>query len=142
MLDSNSRLNIDEYIGDVSSNVKKAANQFASFLDAHQLVANFSVLGFSNKCRDTWVSSEGNLHTIDYVCFKSSMTESVIDAATLKHIDNGHSADDHWPSYAKFAFSHQSKPHTRSSQMRKISQQELTCPSAAKKFRDCLANIA
>ena len=30
----------------------------------------------------------------------------------------------------------------RSSQMRRISQQELTCPSAAEKFRDCLANIA
>ena len=142
MLDANSRFNIDEYIDDVSSSVKKAANQFASFLDAHQLVANFSVPAFSNKCRDTWVSTKGNLHTIDYVCFKSSMIGSVKDAATLKHIDNGHDADDHWPSYAKFAFSHQSKPHNRSSQMRKISPQELACPSAAKKFRDCLTNIA
>ena len=70
------------------------------------------------------------------------MTESVKDAATLKHIDNGHAADDRWPSYAKFVFSDHSEPHTRSSQMRKISQQELTCPTAAKKFRNCLAKIA
>ena len=140
MLDSNSRLNIDEYIGDVNSNVKKAAEQFTSFLDTHQLVANFSLPAFTSKCRDTWVSTSGNLHTIDYVCFKSNMAESVKDAATLKHIDNGLIAEDHWPSYAKFAFLHSSTP-ANGSQIRKITQQELVCPSAAKKFRECIANI-
>ena len=104
MLDANSRFNIDEYGPGVHKNIKLAAQQFKDFLEEHELCASFSIQEYTSACSNTWVSTAGEYHTTDYVCFKNSLADSLTSAASLFDVDNGNLADYHWPSSAEFKF--------------------------------------
>lgn len=82
-------------------------------MDCNSLLTTFDLLQFRDQCSSVWISNKQGAasHTIDFIVLGAHFAQAFVDAETSIHIDNGHIAQDHFPSIATLGFSSSSSKH-------------------------------